>query len=153
MLDSDLYWLAGLLEGEGSFMKGPPSKPTQPRIVVSMTDLDVIERVATLFGNTVHPLKPREEHHKPAFLAKTTGTKAVGLMKQLRPLMGLRRQEQIDRAVASYKWLKGTVPKEDYDSIVARMNAGESVKQIAEEYGVTHWTLYRIRERVQNMGE
>ena len=25
-----LYWLAGILEGEGTFMSGPPSRPNAP---------------------------------------------------------------------------------------------------------------------------
>src|SRR5262245_20148534 len=42
------YWLAGLLEGEGAFMVTKQGQ--QPRPVVSMTDEDVIARVAEMWG-------------------------------------------------------------------------------------------------------
>jgi hypothetical protein len=29
--ESDLHWRAGLLEGEGGFLAGPPSAPRSPR--------------------------------------------------------------------------------------------------------------------------
>ncbi len=41
----ELHWLAGLLEGEGSFMVGPPSDPRRPAIAVQMTDEDVMRRI------------------------------------------------------------------------------------------------------------
>lgn len=44
------YWLIGLLEGEGSFMKGPPSQPNSARIALAMTDLDVVEKVANIWN-------------------------------------------------------------------------------------------------------
>jgi hypothetical protein len=34
MNDCDLYWLAGILEGEGSFIQGTPERPA--RILISM---------------------------------------------------------------------------------------------------------------------
>ncbi len=45
---NELYWLAGLLEGEGSFLNAPPSAPNKPRISIQMTDLEVIQKVARL---------------------------------------------------------------------------------------------------------
>ncbi len=46
----EFFWLVGLLEGEGSFMPGPPSEATRPRISIQMTDENVIRRVARIFG-------------------------------------------------------------------------------------------------------
>jgi hypothetical protein len=51
----ELYWLAGLLEGEGSFVKGPPSRPNCPIVQLAMTDGDVVERAARLLGRGVTP--------------------------------------------------------------------------------------------------
>ena len=45
--DPDLHWLAGLLEGEGTFMAGPPSAPRTPAVQLSMVDRDVAERFGT----------------------------------------------------------------------------------------------------------
>lgn len=41
-----LLWLAGLLEGEGSLIPGPPSYPNSPIIAIQMTDEDVVAKAA-----------------------------------------------------------------------------------------------------------
>jgi hypothetical protein len=46
----ELHWLAGLLEGEGSFTAGPPSSPRMPVISVNMTDEDVVARLGRIPG-------------------------------------------------------------------------------------------------------
>lgn len=62
--NNDLYWLAGILEGEGSFMKGPPSAPNSPVVSCNMTDLDVIEKISKIFNRTVLFSKSRNSKHK-----------------------------------------------------------------------------------------
>ena len=65
-----LYWLAGILEGEGSFMKGVPSNPNSPRIAIQMTDKDVLEKVAAIFKVSVCRAgvarQRKHPHWKPA---------------------------------------------------------------------------------------
>lgn len=98
---TDLYWLAGLLEGEGSFLAGPPSNPNCPRAQLAMTDQDVVERAAQLFGRRVwRSDRGRDRGYKPAFLTAIKGAAAARLMTTLRPIMGDRRQAQIDHALA-----------------------------------------------------
>ena len=106
MLNSlkDLYWLAGLLEGEGSFMHGPPSKPNSPIISVDMTDEDVIARVSEIFKRKYHPVKRRDKKHKESYAVRLTGKKAVSLMMMLYPLMGNRRREKITAVLSRYDY-------------------------------------------------
>lgn len=105
MTDLDLAWLAGLLEGEGSFQRGVPSKPTQPRVMLNMTDEDVVTRAARVMG-VVSVVRVRvQPGRKPVFQIALRGARAVALMQLLRPLMGQRRQRQIDEAVACYRAL------------------------------------------------
>lgn len=98
---SDLHWLAGLLEGEGSFLVGPPSSPRTPRIQLPMTDRDVVERAARLFDRPVwRSDRGLELGYRPVYLTSIKGAAAVHLMIALKPLMGRRRTAQIDRALA-----------------------------------------------------
>jgi len=99
---TDLHWLAGLLEGEGSFLTGPPSAPRYPVVALQMTDEDVVARVAAMFERKPGSWQPREARHQQTHLVRSTGAKAVAWMLALRPLMGQRRRMQIDRAVASH---------------------------------------------------
>lgn len=104
LTNEDAHWLAGLLEGEGSFLHGPPSKPNTPRIRVEMTDRDVIQRAARLMEvRSIH----RGHRHpelgwKPSYSIMLKGVRSVRMMLALRPLMGELRREQIDRALRDY---------------------------------------------------
>lgn len=56
----DIYWLAGLLEGEGAFcvrgkLSNDGSKGAYPVIQVGSTDRDVIMRAAKLMGYAKPP--------------------------------------------------------------------------------------------------
>jgi hypothetical protein len=99
--EAQLYWLAGLLEGEGSFVAGPPSSPRVPRIQLPMTDRDIVERAARLFDRPVwRSDRGAELGYKPCFLTALKGAAAVHLMVVLKPVMGARRRAQIERALA-----------------------------------------------------
>ncbi len=93
----ELHWLAGLLEGEGSFLKPPPCDPNRPRITLKMTDEDVVQHVTKIFGMTYYTTTSHagQEHRKTDYKITLRGRPAVAMMKQLRPLMGLRRQRAI----------------------------------------------------------
>lgn len=147
--DRDLCWLAGILEGEGSFLKGPPSSPNQPRIVVEMTDQDVVARVAELFGMSVTALSARQENWKPTWRTDLRGAKAVMLMEVMKPLMGARRQGQIDAALATYSYRAGKVSPARCSDLIARYRAGESAAALATESGMTRWGIYKMAARVQ----
>lgn len=104
MTEREFYWLAGLLEGEGSFGAAPPSEPNRPRIALAMTDEDVVGKVAVLFGQSyAHCRKDsRNPNWKPYYRVQVRGKKAVELMTSLYPLMSSRRQRQIDSALSNY---------------------------------------------------
>jgi len=140
-----LGWLAGLLEGEGSFMSGSPSKPNLPRISIQMTDLDVMEKVGTLLGLRLSSQNPRKHPRPPRktiYSCQLRGSRAVALMKQLRHLMGSRRQAQIDKALAGYK------PQSDkiYPTIDQILEHGDcSANALAKYYGVSHSYIVKLR--------
>jgi hypothetical protein len=103
MVLDPLYWLAGILEGEGTFMSGPPSRPNAPVVRISMTDRDVVERSAALLDRAVTPVRARKAHYKPPFITQLRGTDAVDLMLAVRPVLGPERTAQIDRVLAGWK--------------------------------------------------
>ena len=141
----DLHWLAGLLEGEGTFLAGPPSQPRTPALVVHMADRDVVERVARLLGTTVQPVAPQQAH-RPTYVARLRGRRAVAWMRLLPTLMAARRRAQIARALASH----GPDPRRLLDDrratdALVRLAAGDSVADVADHLGVTVWSVYDLR--------
>ena len=143
---SELHWLAGLLEGEGSFLTGPPSAPRYPVLALQMIDQDVVARVAVMFDRKLGRWQSRHAREQPVFLVRITGAKAVAWMMALRPLMGERRRRQIDRAVASH----APTPTARLDEATARqalnlLATGSTVREVAEQFGTSIWCIYDLR--------
>lgn len=101
-----LAWLAGLMEGEGSFSKATPAMPRKPRMSVKMTDRDVVEQVCELWGTCLWTTVPKVERFKTVFSTELVGGSAVAMMALLRPHLCARRQAQIDEAVATFEPLR-----------------------------------------------
>jgi hypothetical protein len=101
MSPAELHWLAGWLEGEGSFQAPPPSKPRCPRISVQAKDRDVVAEAGRLLQIKPTLEKARREHWSPIWRVLLQGRRAVALMLTLESLMGKRRREQIQAAIAA----------------------------------------------------
>lgn len=138
----DLHWLAGLLEGEGSFLSGPPSAPRSPSVQLSMVDRDIVERAGALVGSAVTVVPSRRDGWRTAYCVRVRGARGVLWMQRLRPLMGTRRRAQIDRAIASH----GPDPRRLLDDeratdALGRLAKGESVREVSERFGTTIWCI------------
>jgi hypothetical protein len=101
-----VYWLAGLLEGEGWFGR---SHHKVPCIVVTMTDEDVIGRAAALLGNKV--VKQPKRVGKQAWSVSLYGHRAVEWLRVLQPLMGDRRAERIAELLEEWDARAHKAPK------------------------------------------
>jgi hypothetical protein len=109
----DAAWLAGIMEGEGSFcfLKNGKRKSGVIKIQIGMTDRDVIDRVAKLMENApVYNLRIRPDR-KPAYLVAKTGYAAERIMIFLRPMMGERRKSQIDESLSKWQSRKTRRPE------------------------------------------
>ncbi|MFC9963614.1 hypothetical protein ACFVH4_05135 [Nocardia ignorata] len=104
--EAETAWLAGLLEGEGSFamikchVGGKVYR--YPKIVVNMTDRDIISRVADLFGGSVYDMPRYIEGRKAQYRAQITGSGAARWMQDLYPWLGERRRTRIDAVLTEY---------------------------------------------------
>ena len=92
MNSNELYWLAGLLEGEGSFTM---SRGISVRVQLAMTDKEPVEKAAALMGSKVTERKVRYDW-KLVYRTELCGAEAVrSLLIQLEPLMSPRRKQAI----------------------------------------------------------
>jgi hypothetical protein len=111
-----------------------------------MNDEDVVRRVAQMFGRKPSYSPPRKSHWRPTWHVKITGAKAVAWMIVLHPLMGERRREQIDRAVASYDPRPGSILDERSAIEALRLLAsGSTVREVADHCGTSVWCIYDLR--------
>lgn len=107
----EIHWLAGLLEGEGSFGFYPKGPGGSLRIWIGMSDQDVIDRVKRITGCKANVF--RRVHHgrevKDSFVFAVTGRLAASWMMMIYGLMGARRREAIKSALA--EWRKQPTPE------------------------------------------
>lgn len=99
-----LAWLAGLLEGEGTFSVNRQSAHiAYPVISLRMCDEGIVTRVARVVGAPdVWLREPEQDGWSPTFVAAITGHHAATWMRRLRNSMGTRRTAAIDTALAQY---------------------------------------------------
>lgn len=105
-MNDSVRWLAGLLEGEGSFYTCAPKVKGKyypyPTIRVRMTDREPIERVSRFFGSTCGQLKDLPSG-KPLFQTAACSLTAAGWMMTLWADMSPRRRAQIKTALSRWQ--------------------------------------------------
>jgi len=99
----EFYYIAGLLEGEGSF--GFYSGPT---IQIYMTDYEPIRRLRHYMKADV-AIRNRKNYStsqlckKTQYIFRVHGSLAIQWMMTIYPLMSPRRKEQIRNVITSWK--------------------------------------------------
>lgn len=109
----DIAWVAGLLEGEGSFLTAT-KKPRSIRIQMCMTDEDVVRRAADILNAgvtgpyTSKQLLKSGSTRKPFWTLNVHGRHAAAWMMTIYTLMGQRRKQRIEEILSTWKTLRGT---------------------------------------------
>jgi hypothetical protein len=96
---SELWWIAGLLEGEGCFtIQDRMKKWASLRIEMQTADRDVLERVVefTGLGKVNGPYKTRAAHHSPMYGWHLYGRTAIAFVAKVYPLLCDRRRARIE---------------------------------------------------------
>jgi hypothetical protein len=100
----DLYWLAGLMEGEGCFYTPKPgTKGRSIALMLGMTDRDVVERAADILGAKLQAPRFVKGATKNSYYIALSGKKAAGWMMTLYTLMGQRRRAKIKECLDFFK--------------------------------------------------
>ena len=101
-----LILLAGIFEGEGWFglnkTKNPTFTPTAV-LEVQMSDEDVVQKFQR-YCNTnkkIHFKRKRKEHYKDQYRFTLSGSRALQLMEEMLPYLGIRRKQQYYAVVQS----------------------------------------------------
>ena len=145
--DLERGWIAGLLEGEATFLINHGSA----RIICEMTDFDVIKRLHDLCGGTVsYPKYRAKEHYKKTAKWQISGPKAADLMVSILPLMFSRRSAKIEGILDSVglenqRKRDAKEEKEKFiKDIAEKYLRGEGTyRSLAEQYSVSKNTIYR----------
>jgi hypothetical protein len=143
MTPQNFFWLVGMLEGEGFFCHGPPSRPNKPSVGMSSTDNDVAKRVHRLIGGHLNKRNRTIEtgnRHKDIWEIKLSGRPALALMRELQPHMSRRRQQRIKEVLRLAPPI-GTSP-----STPGKLSAKDKV-QIRREYATGRYSQEQIARK------
>lgn len=98
-LESNVAWVAGLLEADGCFhdCRG------YPEIAVEMGDKDTVEKYASFTNNAVtKKVRKNKPTWKPTYVTACSGQKAIDIMHLVYPHMSIRRKERIDEIIERF---------------------------------------------------
>ena len=96
LTDFECAYLAGLFEGEAAFTQTVSNGTIYPRIYLGMTDMDVVEKVAAIFGTNVRKVIDKRPNNKPLYQMVLCKSQMVcDTLKQLLPHMSKRRSERM----------------------------------------------------------
>jgi len=104
--EQKLIFLAGVFEGEGSFgFWGKVGKSNRYlRAQIRMCDEDIVVRFIDYFKlGSISTNLPKNNKHSRSFKWVVAGDRAVDVMLQLYPYLGIRRQEKFKECCPSYK--------------------------------------------------
>lgn len=129
LTEIEIAWLAGLIEGEGSFGLDARSAtrykvstaPPSPYLRISMTDQDIIERVSKLVNKTCFSPKRRTVTEKQVYIVHVGDRATLSwLLPRLFPHFGKRRQQAVHKCLDALN---------DWEVWDATGNRGKMAKQ------------------------
>lgn len=109
----ELAWVAGFLEGEGSFYFKKGGKPSEILVSVVQVQKEPIERLLKYFGGACYlATQDKRKRYKytcaPQWNWRLNGYRAAALMMTLYVFMSPKRQDQIIAALDHWKSAKST---------------------------------------------
>ena len=101
MTIQQIYGIANLLEGEGTFLHDK----TTPKIRLKMTDEDIVAKARNLMSpnSKIGIVPPANERCKTAYYFSIQGSIAIQWMMTIYSLMGRRRKERIREVIQVWK--------------------------------------------------
>lgn len=143
----DIGWVAGFMEGEGSFMGGSSFS-----VSAGQKTREPLERLQSLLGGTI-TFDPK--HHRSGMHRwGTSGSRAVGIALTLYPLMSARRRVQIENALVHWKAMRKrreVVTAAEIQQMAVLRSNGTSWDEIANQFGLSTGSasnaFYRAQKR------
>lgn len=98
----DIAWIAGFLEGEGSFV----ARGFAAMVTCSQVQLEPLLRLQALVGGRIFRLTPSSARASQAYRWYVANARARGLMMTLYVFMSPKRRVQIQGALAGWRMRK-----------------------------------------------
>ena len=136
-------WLAGILEGEGSFRPGR----TTLNVTLRMTDEDVVERFSGLTSTGYYREPPRQEHWKSVFVVNVYPYMGVRRAARIAELLLVQDARETLRT-AREKATSARLPSEEFRQRWLNKTPGDSLSSVAAEFRVHPQSLKRQLQKL-----
>jgi len=95
MSKNDLYYAAGLVDGEGTvtLIRQTRHQKRSPSISVSSTSEELVDFMKDTFGGHIVKLKPPKKGHRQAWHWQTSHDNAIKTLKQIAPYLRERKKK------------------------------------------------------------
>lgn len=90
--ESDLAYLAGIIDGEGSIIIGNSGYYCL-LVVISNTHLGMMEHISNLFGGHVYKCKTHSIGKKPIYRLHWSGTSAYNILMLVQPYLIIKSEQ------------------------------------------------------------
>lgn len=132
----DIYWLAGMLEGEASFYTyikvNKNSTTSYPEITFQSNDCDIVMRISNILNSTVSRVYARDSKKTTAYKVRVCSTKAIQWMMTIYPIMGQRRQAKLREVIANWKLSVDGRKKEGGEYRTLKAHRDIRIKKVTE---------------------
>jgi hypothetical protein len=150
---TDVAWVAGFFEGEGSFVVGRGGSGRKYlHLRLGSTDKDVLDRLQSLAGGRViGPRRKQALHHKDFWVwGISSHADAVALSHEILPYLGERRRRQFDKAMAALADQPALPSAEDrFWALVKKDERCWHWQGFTDRFGFGTWTGAPGLKRVQ----
>lgn len=151
-----IAWAAGLIEGDGCiFLK---TNSCLPCVQAEMTDIDVLQRLQSIFGGIIVPIKqdPKHPTWKKTWTWKICkASEAAICINKIRPYLLSRRGSKADEVMSIYNRFlqekeKEKIVKTERDQEIKRLYlTGKCTQQyIADKFHLERSTISKILSKI-----
>jgi len=123
----NIAYVAGFFDGEGCVNFASCRKSLFPRVLITNTDIDILQRIQKRFGGDINPLSLRKENWKQGYSLRISWSKAVEFLSEIYPYLFVKAAQ----AETVFAW----------DAI--RLGSGKKTLQQKEDYKDSCDLLYR----------
>ena len=88
-------YIAGFVDGEGCIGFARARKSIYPRVIITNTNVKVLESIRKIYGGDIRPLSGRKANWKQGYSLRLTCDRAVGFLEHIYPWLRLKRNQAI----------------------------------------------------------
>lgn len=150
MKAEELYWIAGIFEGEGCLSVGNSKRGVGSiNAAVGMTDKDIVDRFENLCPGLRYERR-QDSNWKTLYIWQVNGKNAYEFIKMIYPLLGKRRQARARELFEIFESPKAKGNRRELlrEQVASLLDKGYNGRMIAKELEVSESYVSQLRKEI-----